>query len=130
MTFDIVCELELRTGMKLKPEPESVIINLFLTISDLQLLHDGMVAGEKKSQVIAIKAQNNITSADAVHRSYSNSLTIEPCGKIMWGNQAEATINVEKITVPVRKKIHGCTDIFLLMLSLRSNLVEKSFWSH
>lgn len=89
MTFDTVCELEPRTGMKLKPKPGSVIINLSLTISDLQLLQDGIVAGEKKSQVIAISAQNNITSTDAVHRSYSNSQTSEPCGEIMWEIQAE-----------------------------------------
>lgn len=89
MTFDTVCELELRTGMKLKPEPESVIINLSLTVSDLKLLQDGMANREKKSQVIAINAQNNITSADAVHRSYSNSLSSEPCWEIMWEIQAE-----------------------------------------
>lgn len=90
MTFNTVCELELRTGMKLKPEPGRVIINLSLTISDLQLLQDGTVAGEKKSQVIDINAQNIITSTEAVlHRSYSNSLTTEPGGEIMWEIQAE-----------------------------------------
>lgn len=89
MTFNTVCELELRTGMKLKPEPGSVIINLSLTVLDLQLLQDGMVAGEKKSQVIDINDQNNITRTDAVHRSYSNSPTSEPYGEIMWEIQAE-----------------------------------------
>lgn len=66
-----------------------MIINLSLTVSDLQLLQDGMVAEEKKSQVIAINAQNNITSTDAVHRSNSKSLTSEPYGEIMWEIQAE-----------------------------------------
>lgn len=89
MIFDTLCELELRTGTKLKPVRGSVIINLSLTISDLQLLQDGMLAGEKKSQVIAISAQNNITSVDALRQSYSNSLTSEPCGETMWEIQVE-----------------------------------------
>lgn len=38
-----------QNGHEIEAEPESVIINLSLTVSDLQLLQDRMIAGEKKS---------------------------------------------------------------------------------